>query len=408
MNTLELNISDLTTQGLGIARREDGKVVMVRNALPGERVQASLLQEGKSFALAQCEQVLEPSGHRTTPPCPYFGVCGGCDLQHLNYPAQLQAKHKWFAQSLRALKPLPEIEVIASPLELGYRHRLRLHFKPEQGFGFFARQSNKLVKLNDCLLATQLIRQSMAALPALAGPELKEVELLAGDGRVYAQPVGLKKRDLQIAGISPHWPQDKPNFSQGITYYQSKGLVLQAWPGQFSQVNWEVNRLLIECLLNFVQPLVSQPGQPGQPGRALDLFSGNGNLSLPLALNGFKVLAVEGNQQACLCGTYQAKVNQLDCAFVNAPVHRFLSQPLGFKPDLLLLDPPHSGIKRLIPAISGLGARAICYVSCHPAAMARDLQGLTQAGYQLTRLALLDMFPQTGQMECLSLLEVIS
>lgn len=397
---LRLTITDIANSGLGVARRPDGRVVMVENALPGEIVVACPVEERKGYVLAACHSILEASLERVEPPCPWFGLCGGCDMQHLKYSAQLAAKEKWLQNAFRGLAPLPEIKVVASPLPFGYRHRLRLHSSADNKVaGFYARGSNHLVEVEDCWLAAQPAREQWQAIRRISLPGLEEMEILAGNNEVWLSLAGkslIKRRVAGLEGIGLRWPGEKLDFARGLVYYQREGLGMRAWPGQFSQANWEVNREMIANLLLMAGPYLNS-------SLVLDLFAGSGNLSLPLARAGARVRAVEGNALACAAGRYLAEENRVKCDFSALSVSRFLANNSGLKPGLVILDPPRGGAKGLMPTLVGLDPQAIIYISCHPAACARDAVFLSQAGYRLSQLALLDMFPQTGQMECMAL-----
>jgi 23S rRNA (uracil1939-C5)-methyltransferase len=170
---------------------------------------------------------------------------------------------------------------------------------------------------------------------------------------------------------------------------------MKAWPGIFSQINWQVNEQLIACLLRHLKPCPPQ-------SRLLDLFAGSGNLSLPLAHAGAKVWAVESVKRSCQAGEYLAGLNGVKCRFINDDAAHFLQNESAAY-DIVTLDPPRAGARQLMPRLLQLQAKVCAFISCHPAALARDGQALLAAGYQLTSLTLLDMFPQTGQMECLAI-----
>ena len=390
---LKLEISALATDGRGVARDSDGRVVMVENALTGERVAANIIRVRKGYAEAACLDILAPSSQRVEPPCPYYGLCGGCDLQHLSYDGQQQAKRQWLERALRNLE-LPPLETVASAA-LGYRHRLRLHFGAG-GAGFYAKGSRALVPVERCLLAADYANERWPEISAIDMPRLQEVEVLAGDNQLALQMLGhnLKPRQLAIEAII-NWPGHMPDLESGITYYQENGLRMQAYPGLFSQINWEVNRQLIKYLQEMLKPYLSK-------GPLLDLFAGSGNLSLPLAKMGAEVWAVEGVSGAVRAGRHLAESNNLPCRFVHQPVEQFLNH-CPITPQTVVLDPPRSGAKGMVSAIIGLKPAAIAYVSCHPAALARDANEITQNGYALSRLLMLDMFPQTSQVEALAL-----
>jgi 23S rRNA (uracil1939-C5)-methyltransferase len=189
----------------------------------------------------------------------------------------------------------------------------------------------------------------------------------------------------------------------GVTYFQEEDLNLIAFPGLFCQINFAVNRLLIRSVL-----AAAGPGQ-GRP--ALDLYAGSGNFSLPLAQAGWQVLALEGAAGSVQAGKYLAGLNRLSRALeflhedAGHALTRLAAQGLRF--DLVMLDPPRAGAKGLMPALAALKPEEVIYVSCHPAALARDAAALGQAGYEPVSLEVFDMFPQTGQVEVMLILKKI-
>ncbi len=394
---MRLLITDLTSDGLGVGRAENGQVIMATNALPGESVRVEMGVRKKGYALAETVEVLTASPERVEPPCPYFGQCGGCQLQHLSYAGQVAAKLGWLKNQLRALNPLPAVKVETSPRQLAYRRRLRLHYG-QAGGGFFARHSKELVPVDNCLLAAEAARARWAGIAGLKLPGLEEAEVLAGqpEDKVYLY-VGAAMADQSLPGVVMRGASDALELEHGLSYYQSAGLNLRCWPGLFSQVNWEVNQALIANLLALAEPYINE-------GLVLDLFAGSGNLSLPLANSGARVWAVEGAFAAVKAGRFMAEEHKLACRFFHQPVAAFLREKSSLRPGLVVLDPPRAGVKGLVPHLLKLEPKALLYVSCHPAALARDALSLREQGFNLRALVLLDMFPQTGQMECMALL----
>ncbi|MDR1396441.1 MAG: TRAM domain-containing protein [Desulfarculales bacterium] len=396
-SALILNITDLSSNGLGVGRSGDGLVVMVHNALPGETVRARLTEQHKSYAVAVCLEVITTSPQRVEAPCPYFSLCGGCQLQHLDYEAQIRAKAAWLLKALRAFEPLPPLRIIPSQ-PFAYRHRLRLHRGIDGGLGFYVRSSRALLPVDNCLLAVDSARRSWEELSVFDVPGIWELELLAGKEKEELAVKIFGKNSLPPFSLNQPWrvsrPGEDPDLEQGIVCYQRDGLTMRAWPGVFSQVNWEVN----EHLISHLRSILSSDWDKGP---VVDLFAGSGNLSLPLAHAGAEVWAVEGDRHACRIGRRLALTNRLQCRFVNQPVSRFL-QKNKIKGQTVIADPPRSGMKDLTAVILRQKPRLLVYISCHISALARDAQTAAAAGYVLTDLLLLDMFAQTSQAECLA------
>lgn len=418
---LELEIIDLATGGRGLARGADGRVVFVAGALKGEKVRARVVAEKRQYLEAETLEVLEASPDRVEPACALYGRCGGCDLMHLAYPAQVGAKADWVAQALKRLDA-PQPEIKASPLEWGYRHRVR--FQVQDGvIGFFARASHELVEVAYCPVAASGINSFLEAVSGgdlEAWPSMIWLEVMADyEGRVMAA-VGLEdmlpdeslnalKQTLGRAGAMgarlyvgdrvEAWTYDQDS---GLIYYEEEGLSLRAYPGLFCQVNWPANELLVKHVLQAA-------GEPWGQEKALDLYAGSGNFALPLSAREWGVLAVEGDPQAVKAGRELAREMGLDggVVFSRGQAGRELGSQVraGESCDLAVLDPPRAGAKGLMKDLAALKPQRVIYISCHAAALARDADQLVEAGYRMTDLCVIDMFPQTAHLESILVLE---
>jgi 23S rRNA (uracil1939-C5)-methyltransferase len=414
---LNLSIFAQAGGGAGLAKAPDGRVVLVEGSLAGEEVLARLLQVRKDYFLARTLQVLSPSPQRVRPRCELFGVCGGCDLMHLEYQAQIEAKATWVSEALRKLPDLPEAIPLASPKPWAYRNRLRLQVRPG-GVGFFSKSTRDLVPLEQCPVAADEINRILprlaSGLDELNGPQPNWLELLAGSNELFVT-AGFKpgaklsrkhQRDFYLmftrlgaAGVRfslgkrlSAWPVSQDN---GLPYLSMEGLDLWAFPGLFCQNNFAANQVMVEKVLELAGP--------GQGGFALDLYCGSGNFTLPLAAKGWQVTGVEGAGAAHAVAKAQAVWNRLEqrTDFISQPVSSALAK-LGKEQksfDLVVLDPPRAGAKGLMPHIVRLNPAKIIYISCHPAALARDASILHGLGYLPGSIHTIDMFPHTGHVE---------
>lgn len=427
---IELDILDLAAGGRGLGRAEDGRVVFVAGALAGERVRAHLTRVKRDYAEAQAVEILRPSPQRMEPACPLYGLCGGCDLMHLDYPAQVQAKAAWVRRALWRLDPLPEPRVLASPLAWGFRNRLRLQVQ-EGRVGFFARGGHQLVEVSACPVAAPAANVLLPGLAqALKRPEwsaLAWVEVLADESQAFltlgwqdggdppslaglAQEVGAQGARLCRGEELAGWPL---RAEGGLVYHQEPGLTLRAYPGIFCQVNFAANRLLLDEVTGSAAGLQADLASRGEAApvelEALDLYAGAGNLGLPLAAGGWRVLAVEGDQEACQAAVVQAHQAGLQerylvqAAEAGQALEGLNRAGRGF--DLVVLDPPRAGAKDLMPGILEMQPARVVYVSCHAAALARDAAVLANAGYRPSGLTVLDFFPHTGHVEAVLVLD---
>jgi len=433
---LVLEIQTLGHRAVGIGRHK-GKVVMVPFAAAGDKLEVEIVSSHKSYDEARILRVLEPSSQRRDPPCPYFGSCGGCQLQHLEIGFQRLHKEQLLREMLRRQAGLDEDRVLpiqAGSMELGYRSRLDLQLLPGNPprLGFASWGSSRLIPVKRCLLAMETLNQFLGELRELLAVcsrfNIRRVELAcdsSGPGKTLllsasaplprqtykamveaaARIQGLRSVCLgrgRGGRIETLWKA--PELSLGVLIpfpgEGKEGLSLEAWPGVFSQVNPQVNEILVQVLTSWVGDL--------RPRNALDLYAGMGNLSLTLAGLVEHVTAVEVDRRAVANGI----ANSLSLGIQNITwiraeasreLHRMLSS--GQKFDLVLLDPPRSGARELLEALLTLKPRAILYVSCDPATLARDLSHLnSKGGYILERIQPLDMFPQTFHLESISLL----
>ncbi|MCB2228967.1 MAG: TRAM domain-containing protein [Desulfarculaceae bacterium] len=419
---LVLEIEELASGGDGLAHGPDGRVVFVPGALGGERVRARLQQVKKDFARAELLEVEQASPDRVEPECPLYGRCGGCQLQHLAYPAQVRAKAAWVRRALSRLGDLPAVEEVASPSPWGWRHRVRLALSP-QGPGFYAAGSNRVVPVEHCPVAAREVNLLLSGLAEVmtgsGGEHVSWLELLAGEGRGFVtcgldakrpfsnrwrkelrslcRRAGATATRLHYQGLEP-WERGP---EEGVDYYRQDDLTLSAYPGEFCQANFGANELLINLVLE---------AAAGAPlGDTLELYAGGGNFTLPLAQAGRTVLAVEGDPDSHQSAEHLAEREGLaglveqHQAEASEATASLAAQ--GEKFALALLDPPRTGAKEVMPFLVNLGPSRIVYISCHPAALARDAAVLLAAGYAMTRLWTVDLFPHTGHTEAVLVLD---
>ncbi|WP_323114863.1 23S rRNA (uracil(1939)-C(5))-methyltransferase RlmD [Pseudomonas guariconensis] len=420
-----LEIERLAGDGRGIAFHE-GRTWFVSGALAGEAVEARVLGARAKVVDARLERVLQASPERREAPCRYYERCGGCNLQHLPHDGQLTLKQRLLAEQLQRVAGV-QPEQWAAPLvgpEFGYRRRARIAVRwdpkaRQLDVGFRAEASQDIVAIDECLVLVQplqdIFRQLPSVLRSLSKPQaLGHVELFSGTAQAVlvrhvaplpAEDQARLEAFCEQAGAQL-WLQGDGEPAP-VEAGQTLGFALEPWglelawrPGDFVQVNAQVNTLMIEQALAWLAP------QPEEP--VLDLFCGLGNFALPLAGQAREVVAVEGVQAMVERAEANARSNNVHNArFFQAD----LSQPLvgagwaaeGFS--AVLLDPPRDGAFEVVQGIARLKAKRLVYVSCNPATLARDAQVLVGQGYRLTRAGILDMFPQTAHVEAMALFE---
>jgi 23S rRNA (uracil1939-C5)-methyltransferase len=376
-----LQVEKLVAGGDGLAFL-GGKAVFVPLALPGEKLLARLVSDKRDFARAEIVELLEPSPHRIEAPCPLYGKCGGCNLQHLAYPRQVEEKSLIVAEVFARTAKLEIGEVAAAPsMPFGYRNRMQLHFTRAGGLGLARRASAELVEVVACPIACASIGKWI------------EGKALSSRVREELLPyLGAEAERFIVFGSGEElWIEGRDELVQLEVGGRSIRFPLQG----FFQSN-----------LSLLGTFVAEATEGLSGDRAADLYSGVGLFGSFLARNFISVVCVEENAEALA----MAKVNlpgsghEFHALSVEAWC-RSESAAVGF--DLVLVDPPRTG---LAPALrSWLGASkppAIVYLSCDPVTLARDARELLGSGYELAAIKLFDFYPQTSHMECYARFEL--
>ena len=337
-----------------VARLPDGRVVFVRHAIPGERVVLEVTEgtDGDKFWRADAVDVLTPSADRVEAPCAVAGpgLCGGCDFQHVALARQRALKSEVVAEQLRRLAGL-DVPVVVEPVpgdDDGLRWRTRVRFAqlPDGRRAMRKHRSHELVPVDDCLIAS----------PRAESPPPAET--------------------VTAAGVTHEFAVAEDGF----------------W-----QVHPGAPRVLVESVLDLLDP------QPGE--RVLDLYAGVGLFAAFLAdrVGSSRVVAVEGHSRA----TRDAAANlPHGVRVLRGDVGRVLAATLDEPFDLVVLDPPREGARRrVVTQVADRSPRAVAYVACDPAALARDVATFAELGYSLEALRAFDLFPMTHHVECVALLE---
>ncbi len=385
---MPLVIDDLAFGGEGVGsiaapgEEIDGIRCFVPFSAPGDRLRVEIVRTAKRFLKARIAVIEEPSPLRCSPPCPHFGTCGGCQWQHLEYAGQVEAKRKALRENMRRLAGIEvekdEISIIASPDEYAYRSRARFRISPGGRLAFLAAGSRDLVELDDCPILEPPLRALIREYP-----------------------------HTDKAGV--------PGSSLHVQLLEDETLVL-AVEGEeeigFHQANRKVNRLIKEHIAEHLSS-GSTGRLPSEGLKVLDLYCGNGNLSLDLARKGASVHGYDTSSgsikeaQAYKPAAASASYHAMDAVKAAKGLASGRLKPFGESPpDLLILDPPRSGVgPEGMSSIFAIGAETIIYLSCDPATLSRDLRGMMNGGYRLSSACMADMFPQTYHLESLLILK---
>jgi 23S rRNA (uracil1939-C5)-methyltransferase len=377
---LQLRIERIVPRGLGIAFAE-GTTFFVALAVAGDLVDALVVEVKGKTAFAEIDTVIEPGPDRVEPPCPYFGTCGGCDFQQLNYEAQLAAKVAIIRDCLHRIGKIEwekEIPIIRSPEPFGYRLRAQWHANTNtKQIGYFRRDSRDLVDIKYCMvlqpeLQTQLAQLREKAEWGMFASDKVQIDAAVGtngDVSVYSADLSEEANEIEIAALNEKYRFSARSFFQGNKYLLDK---------------------LIETAIGDVS---------GK--NALDLYCGVGFFTLPLARRFGHVLGVEENGEAvdfAEGNSANAGLNNIE--FRLESVRRYLANVVETDLDFVVLDPPRAGTEKdTIMNLIRLHPKQISYVACEPSVLARDLNRFVENGYSITSITAVDLFPQTHHVE---------
>ena len=424
LTVMELETGPIAAGGGCVARADDGRVVFVRHALPGERVLATLTEETKSYLRADAIQIIDPSPERVQPPCPHAGPgrCGGCDWQHVALPAQRTLKAALVAEQLRRVagveRSVAVEEVPGAADGLGWRNRVRFAVDDAGLVGLHKHRSHELHLLDRCLIASDGIEA--LGVERLEWPEVSELEVFASDAtasRAAASDAAASDANRgRVVSLTARGrrPGHLPTVEAGLVFngrvvreperlrFEVLGRRFEVSAGVF----WQVHPGATDTLARAV--LAGLKARPGD--RVADLYSGAGLFAAlvgeVVGPNG-AVLAVERDRWACAnAARNTADLPQVEvrkAAVTPAVVGRWLGTA-----DLVILDPSRDGAGRaVIAALAALdpGPRRMVYVSCDAASFARDLRVLLDASWALQSLQGFDLFPMTEHVELVAVLD---
>lgn len=414
---ITVTVSSLDPFGQGVARH-NGKALFINGLLPDESAEVTLTEDKKQYARGQVKRRLTTSSERETPRCPHFGVCGGCQQQHAAVALQQRSKREALNRLMKH-----DVDDVISGEPWGYRRRARLsvNYQPKTQklqMGFRKANSNDIVEVVQCPVLVPnleaLLPTVRECLESLKGKrQLGHVELVSADNgplMVLRHTAALSDADKEklerfshSSGVALYLAPES-EILERVTgeepWYSSDGLRLTFSPRDFIQVNDGVNQQMVATALSWLDVQSTD--------RVLDLFCGMGNFTLPLATRAQSVVGVEGVPALVAKGRENAALNHLEnVTFFHENLEEDVTLQAWAKHgfDKVLLDPARAGAPGVMQHVIKLVPTRVVYVSCNPATLARDSEALLNAGYQIQRMAMLDMFPHTGHQESMVLFE---
>jgi len=439
-DVVEIQCTDLIAKTGQAVGRADGMVVYVLGPVPGERARVRIEAVKAKYALGELVELLDHSPERAEPFCPVFGVCGGCQVQHLAYAGQLVWKRDLVANALRRLGGIPNARVglpIGMDVPRAYRNKMALVVREcgdSASFGFYAARTHDVVPIERCPIVMPQLDATLAGLWD-AARDSRTARAFSGAHHVVARAgsasgegvvsittdhasttlasvaAALAEKLPGVVGIGNSFEPASENAVMGrrnVTVHgnpemheEIDGVRFSVSPASFFQVNSEMVGKIFEYLATKL----------GEAPRIIDLYCGAGTFALFFAKHGAHVLGIEENPHAVREAKANAAQNGVEAqtAFVNGRVDATLRTKIGSEAlaaaEVVFLDPPRKGSdEATLDAVILAHVPHVWYLSCNPATLARDLAQLVRAGYRIDAVQPFDMFPQTGHIEALATL----
>jgi 23S rRNA (uracil1939-C5)-methyltransferase len=430
--TLTTTIQGLAHDGRGIAKGEQ-KTIFIAGGLPGEVVTYCITKKHRHYLEGKILSTDATSKMRTQPPCEHFNECGGCSLQHIQMSDQIQFKQQYLLDQLERMGKVKPRHLLPplSAHPLGYRRKARLgvkwvHKKNKLLIGFREKSGRYLADLSHCLVLHPAVGEKFNVLSELiasleAYQAIPQIEVAMGDQQValvfrHLTPLSPQDESLLLQFGTTHqfdiylhpnspepirklWPTDTP---ARLSYtLPDEQLTFLFYPLDFTQVNLEINRLMVAQALTLLD-LSSQD-------RVLDLYCGIGNFTLPMAKRAKHVVGIEGSQEMVSRAQENTRHNHLhNVEFFAANLDQ--PQPtvlwLNQQYDKLLLDPPRIGAAAILEYVPIWQPKRIVYISCNPATLARDANTLVNSHkYSLQKAGIMNMFPHTSHVEAVAVFD---
>lgn len=439
---IELRIDSLGSEGQGVGRYE-GMAVFVPFALPNELVKVHIIKVAKNYAVGKLIKVIELSKVRREPRCSSFTRCGGCNLMHMDYAAQLEYKRGLVENAFARIAKIEGVHVentIGMDEPYHYRNKAAFPFAMVDGrmcFGFFAPRSHRLIPIDGCFIEQEPLYNAASAVHCWAeendiqpydeetgsGTIRHVVSRITTSGDIMAVIVTkgrpkklnklvdmLKERCEGIKSIILNRNDEDTNVIFGRSYetlWGEDSLTENLCGFEFSVSAasfLQVNPVQTECLYAQVEAFL-----PEKDGfEAIDVYCGTGTISMILSKRAKHVTGIENIKPAVEDAARNAERNGAGNAyFICADAAEALPELIekGTRPDVIVIDPPRKGCdKAVLNAITGSAVQRVIYVSCDPATLARDVRILVDCGYSIQKVQPIDMFPQTAHVETVCLL----
>lgn len=430
---MPVKIDRLVFQGDGLGRLPDGRAIFVPSTAPGDEIEVRVEEDRRDFVRASAVRILTASPVRTDPPCRYFGTCGGCQWQHVAYPAQLDWKRRILEELLARVGKLDGVPVATpiaplTPWEYRARAQLKVIGGARPCMGFHRRETNRVVDIDHCPLLDPRLNALLHTMRRMKHPSffslfhgLREAWVALGTGtgelllslfaraqdrgalRLLFHTLGSVAPGLQGVVLLEGDPRQAPRV---VDWHGARVLHEQVGDAHFragATSFFQVSGLAAAGLTSLVLEGAALTGTE----RILELYSGVGTFSVPLAKRARELVGIEANAGAAADADENLRLNGcLGARIVQAQVEQGLPGAASDGTwDAVVLDPPRQGCSRsVLDLLASMRAARLIYVSCDPSTLARDLAALVRAGYRCASLQPIDLFPQTFHLECVAVL----
>ena len=388
-----IEILKLDHQGRGIGKINN-KIIFIKNALPKELVEVKIIKDKKNYQEGIVTNYIKKSDKRINPKCPYYEQCGGCNLMHLNYQDQIKYKqekieniiHKYVDKFIKVNKIIP--------CENIYNYRNKITFHVNNKIGLYEDNTNNIIEIDKCLLADNKINKILKELKTL---KLNKDEITVRSS--YNDSLIYYKNKDNLININCNNIINNNTIIKGNNYIieKLKDFKFIISPTSFFQVNTKQTIILYD--------LIKELAKPNKNDILLDLYCGTGTIGLYLSKESKEILGIELNKEAIIDANKNKLLNNINNAKFIAGDAKEIIKKLKYKPDIIIVDPPRSGLyKGMIKDLINFKANKIIYVSCDPITLSRDLQELKEQ-YIIKEIQPVDLFPNTYHIEDIVLLE---
>lgn len=404
-DTFDVFIEKMDHFGNGLAKVEN-QYIFVKNALPKETVKIEITKVKKKFLNAKAIKIITPTVDRVPVPCPYYEVCGGCQVMHLAYFKQLEFKKEKVVELFQKFAGVPNLEVeqIFSGKQFAYRNKVVFHGK-NQMLGLYQEKSNDLVEVENCLLVeeglNQIYHKIKEYLKKNSDARIEDLTIRKTSSNEYMLILNGNLNMKTFLSYLDQFSLKSVYFNQKLVYGEEYitedifGFKFRIYPNAFFQVNYEMMKKLYQVVMDYYQDKNYQT--------VLDLYCGTGTIGMLVSSYVKELIGVEVVHDSIIAANQNQKINQLpNVTFLEGKVENHISKFQNI--DSIILDPPRSGLdSKTRETILKIAPQSIVYISCDPATLARDLKELLE-DYTIVKVHLVDMFPNTYHVECVCVL----